>query len=73
MNLTSTDDDDDDDAFYLFLQEQKIALETYTLPPGTPRICAQAAVFAHWEGVGTETSFLTDDLVCACALACECV
>ena len=26
----------DDDVFYLFLQKQKIALEPYTLPPGTP-------------------------------------
>ena len=28
----------DDDAFHLFLQKQKIALEPYTLPPGTPPV-----------------------------------
>ena len=27
---------DNDDVFYLFLQKQKLALEPYTLPPGTP-------------------------------------
>ena len=28
----------DDDAFYLFLQKKKLALEPYTLPPGTPKV-----------------------------------
>ena len=36
MILVAAAPDDDDDAFYLFLQKQKIALEPYTLPPGTP-------------------------------------